>query len=527
MKKEVYVWVVFFVVIVAVASYFRFFYQPALSMSVSMRAAPGNIYPYQIVQVPITVVNTGSVPISNMAFGTYLNKNISTVYKASIPAGKQATVYFNFTPSSAGIYNITFIADPSKIYNIAGRASAQKSMEVTVLNAERASPFEYFTVNGITGEDRFNMTPEGYLIGKELYYNYSVGVLTLTGSRSVDHFFYPAFAVYGSYIDDIAVSHAYYDNYSLADVWIKGYLNANAIEEAAVGQGLNVSSYNSSVYVINFGNRTTLCSFYAGGWLQNFISINGNSCASYLKNRNAFNYTGNYGLLKTTNGSVLNYTGYQGRIGYAGSIAAGINNSILFESVVKGGNYTNKCYGNILNISNVSYCSTDYMFGNNDVLSENERLVGNYSIGVWSMSSIAAMQPANYQALAVAGSYNLSGAKIGFVSAFTKATSMCSLGAGATCLNPVLSGGNMTFTITNNFNDTLTLDYGICYEQGPAPSTHLNITIAPGESKNVTVGCYNKGQALSGIELYIMTYVNVGYVRAGKSGEFRGYAYIT
>lgn len=525
MKREVYVWIAFFLVVIAVASYFRFLYQPPMSLGVHIAPASRQLYPYQLVQVPITVVNTGSAPISNMPFGLYLNKNISTVYKATIPAGKQVLIYFNFTPRTAGTYNITFIADPNMLYNVLDRGSAQNSTDIIVHSAARAEPFVYFPQNGIIGEDRFNMTPEGYGISQLLHYNYSVGILALTGSGQVNGFFYPTFGVYNNYIRDIAVSHAYYDNYSLADVWIKGYLNSNAIKEAALGQGLNVSDYNSSTYMINFGNRTTLCSFYSGGWLQNLVSVGGRPCTSFLKYRSAFNYTGTFGLLKTANGSMLNYTGYQGAIKYSGAISFG-SNSILFESIVNGGNFTNKCYGNILDIGNVSYCSTTFLLGSNDVLSENDRLVGNYGIDVWSMSNLSSMQEAEYQALSIGSAYNLSGARIKYVSAFANASSTCTLGAGVACSGPAIFDGNLTFTITNNLNSTISLDYGTCYTSGTAPNTQINATVAPGSSRNVTLRCYKNGKQLTGISLYILTYVDLFYTHAGKAGTFKGYAYV-
>ncbi|MCL4364892.1 MAG: hypothetical protein M1569_03725 [Candidatus Marsarchaeota archaeon] len=525
MKREVYVWIAFFLVVIAVASYFRFFYQPAMELSVHIAPDGRQFYPYQSVRVPITVVNTGSALISNMPFGLYLNKNISTVYKATIPVGKQVLVYFNFTPGTAGTYNITFVADPNRLYNVLNRSSAQNSTDIMVRSAAKAEPFVYFPQNGIIGEDRFNMTPEGYGISQLLHYNYSVGILALTDSGQVNGFFYPTFEVYNNYIRDIAISHAYYDNYSLADVWIGGYLNSNAIEEAALGQGLNVSAYNSSVYMINFGNRTTLCSFYSGGWLQNLVSVGGRQCTSFLKYRNTFNYTGNFGLLKTANGSMLNYTGYQGAIKYSGAISFG-SNSILFESIVNGGNFTNKCYGNILDISNVSYCSTTYLLGSNDVLSENDRIVGNYSIDVWSISNLSSMQEGEDKALSIGGAYNLSGARIKYVSAFAKANSTCRLGTGVACSNPAIINGNLTFTMTNDLNSTISLNYGSCYASGTAPNTNINATVAPGASTNVTLRCYKNGKRLTGISLYILAYVDLFYTHAGKAGTFKGYAYI-
>ena len=106
--KEIYLWIAFFIIVVAVAGYIRYFYQPTLALNVSFAGGNGNsFYPYQAVSAPIYVQNTGSSEIQNLSFGLYVNGTLARTYLVTIPVGKSVTVDYNFTPTSKGTLSMS------------------------------------------------------------------------------------------------------------------------------------------------------------------------------------------------------------------------------------------------------------------------------------------------------------------------------------------------------------------------------------------------------------------------------------
>ena len=205
MVREAYLWVAFVIIIAIIASYFRFYYKPGISINLSIghRLKP-SMYPYQELSIPIVITNTGNGPFSNLPLGLYINGVDSRVYKASIPAGKEATLYFNYTPTRNGTYNITIIADPGRLYDINDRQNARAGAVIDVLKPENADPYAAVSANGLLGADSFNMSASGYEVSSYLYGNFSADKLELTGSQKVNDLIYPALDVYAPYIEQIA-----------------------------------------------------------------------------------------------------------------------------------------------------------------------------------------------------------------------------------------------------------------------------------------------------------------------------------
>ena len=241
--SEKYLWIAFFIVVIAVAAYFRFYNQSAISLSVTAAAQPSGTvyYPFQLIKVPITISNTGSVPLDGFGFGLYVNGNIISTYSVTLPAGKNTTLYYNFTPPSNGTYTIQLVGDPSMLYNIANRQEAQVSTKVHITSAQAPQPYLSLDSNALLGADNYQMTPLGYLIGTYLYTNFTAPQFILTPSPEVNNLVYPVIDVYSKYIDDIALAHGKYYNYSIVSLWIKGALAPDAVGEAAIGKGLNVT----------------------------------------------------------------------------------------------------------------------------------------------------------------------------------------------------------------------------------------------------------------------------------------------
>jgi len=57
-----------------------------------------------------------------MGFEVLVNGNAMKSIGLTIPSGKEACFYFNFTPNTNGTYNVTAIADPAKLYPIIDRS---------------------------------------------------------------------------------------------------------------------------------------------------------------------------------------------------------------------------------------------------------------------------------------------------------------------------------------------------------------------------------------------------------------------
>ena len=522
--KERYAWAAFFIVVITLSLYFRLYYQTPISLNISIPSySSTQTYPFQLSSIPITISNTGSSSFSNLTFGLYINGNVSTVYKASIPAGKQTTMHFNFTPKTPGDYIISFIADPSKLYNIINRRSSQANTTIVVSPQQAPDPYINFNT-GAQGVDTFSLNPLGYEVSTFLVNNFSATRFSLTTSKNVNNFIYPAVDVYLQYINKIAVSHAYYTNYSLASIWLSGYINPDSLDQVAIGKGLNVTLFGNTS-LIKLGNNTTACSWYSGGWTKILISILGKDCLSYLNKTYAFNYPSLYKTLNNKNTSILNYSGYISNLTYSGDILYK-NNTFLYQSLMQGGkgvNFSNICYGNILNISNTSYCSTSLISGN-FILSKATKLIGNYNISAWVLTNTSGIEYGNNYAISLAEAYNFTGNKTIFVSAFVN---KCYIEANLPCQNPKFNFNNITIPFSNDFNKTISINALGCFLEGKYTPTKTDIIVLPGKSSNISAKCYNNGIPLSGtIPLGLQFSLSLNYTMSGKTNISQGYAYI-
>ena len=506
--KERYLWVAFIVVIIAISLFFRYYYQTPLSINVSLGSISGTTYPFQEVTIPITMSNPGSSTINNLSVGLYTNGNTTRIYRVYLPAGKQATAYYNFTPSSSGTYTISVVADPSKLYDIVNRQSAQSSTTLTISPAEKPAPYSNFPANAI-GQDIFYMNPRGY-IATQYFDNFTVSNYLdlinpiVSGSEQVNNFIYPALDVFTSYqeINQMLVSHAYYSNYSLASIWISGYISPFAIDTAATGEGINFTKYENTS-VINFGNDTTLCSWYSGGWTKILVSLRGENCTSYTTNTtNMLSNNKIYYTLKNRNESLLNYSGYNynGNLTYAGDLSVN-SNTLVLESIIKSTNLNNNyyCYYNVLNISNGSYCQ-QYFYQGNVILNQVNRLIGDYNVSVMWIPSNSTSQQSIAYALNLSDSYGILGNKTtAYVYAYA---SKCEfLQDNTTCQNPVFASNatelRIGLNISNRYAKAITLNALGCTLEGNFTLSKLNVNVPAGKSATVYLPCYNRGKEIN------------------------------
>ncbi len=497
--KELYLWIAFFVLIVLGALYFRYYYQPQISLNVTFTNTTTNaFYPYQRVSAPITVQNTGQSGISNLSFGLYINNNLTRTYKMSIPGGKEAIVNFNFTPVKSGSYMIAIKADPSLLYNIQNRKTSQASYSVAVSAPEIAEPDIAFSSNGLLGEDAYNITPSGYTLSIFLFNNSAASQFILTPSQQINSLMYPTLDVYYDYIQNIAVGHAYYKNASLVSIWIRGYLTPTALETAAIGKGLNVTT-QGNVTVINFGSNTTMCGWYSRGWLKTLSAINTESCTKLIGQQNTPvakpSYESKFG---SRSAKIYNYSGYFANYNYSGQWSVSNNNTFLYQSIEKGSNFTNVCYGTIQNISGISYCNTFYLETGNTIIEKTNALIGNYNLTSWSFTNSGQEASLTDQNVNVITSYNITGPSASFVSGYVNS---CFTNSHLECFSSLWNYSTLQLGLINNYNTSITLKSAACYVGGAQIGTKLNITMAPGNYTPIAIPCYNNGTALVGFPL--------------------------
>jgi hypothetical protein len=279
-------------------------------------------------------------------------------------------------------------------------------------------------------------------------------------------------------------------------VWINGYVSPSSIDAVAEGKGINVTQYRN-VSVMNFGNSTTLCSWYSGGWTKTLVSILGKNCTAYITNTtNTLNNSNLYFALRNRNDSLLNFSGYAPNLTYAGDIFAN-GNALVFESLMKGVYFDNTCYGNILNLSNHSYC-LQALFQGNVLLNQMNRLAGRYNISVWWIPSANATQSSENYALNLSGSYDLAGNGITFVSAYAN---RCIFSQLITCQNPVFAS-NLTklrigLSIVNGYNGAIRLNGIGCTLMGNFTMSRLDVGVPAGKNATVYMPCYNYGTEIN------------------------------
>lgn len=520
--KEIYLWIIFFVLVIAGAVYLRYYYQPSLSVSLSFtNHTTGTFYPYEQVSNPIAVENTGSSGISNLSFGLYINNNITRTYRISIPAGKTAIVNFNFTPTSSGSYNVKMIADPDMLYNIEDRGAAQTSWDVNVSAAQKPETYTLFPSNGLVGEDSYNMTTRGYALSIFLFNNTGSNQFGLTPSQQLNSLIYPTIDVYYNYIQGISIAHAYYKTHILVSMWVSGYLSPYALATVAIGKGFNVTT-KGNLTIINFGGNTTMCSWYSGGWLKTFSSVNYTACNKILN-------VSEYKTINTSyepkfsyrNTKIFNYSGFLGNGTYSGQWST-LNGSLLFQSIEKAPYFTNVCYGEIEEVGNVSYCNTFLIEAGNTVLVKTNALLGGYNLTVWGIDNGTKFMTnqSRLDEKLITG-YNITGPSAQFVSGFVNS---CYINSDIGCYNTVWNYNSLSLQLVNGYNTSETFNKIQCFTVGAAPYTNINQTLKPGQYINVTIPCYDNGTTMSGVPLGLSVHLDLKYNTQNQTSTADGYA---
>ncbi|MGC8586713.1 MAG: CARDB domain-containing protein [Candidatus Micrarchaeia archaeon] len=537
MKKEFYFWAMFFIAVAAAAIYFRYYYQPAIGVSVSFSANQssfGSVYPFSEVRLPVNVSNVGSAAFRNLSISILVNGNLSSVYLVTMPPGKEATIYYNFTPEGSGAYNISAVADLGKVYNVQNRNSAKSTIRIFVEEPEAARPYAVIPP-GAANFSSAQGSAAGLMTAEYIRSAYGIGANVQSAaliSRLIN--------ITSSYIRNVSVADASYQNGSEAySLWLRGFLSPSIIGIAANASGMNATHAaigNTNITVVKLGGKGTLCSWYSGGWLKTLSYYGNASCtdilgASYNSSypsvseseallRNSYNSS--YEQLSYFETSRIENTSYATVLLLNASTVAMASISNLVPS------NTPKCIGIISSANNTNYCSA-YVFPLNGSLGSvslvrTTEIIGGYNASVISFANTSRIMysiPSNIRLLSMLG---LKGHSMSFTSPFSSYCSFANSSIG--CSNPVLAYSNLTIGITNSMKGAAELKSASCYFQQQGRYAQLNATLQPGETANFTIPCYEGSSKLSGFPLDLYLTLSLNYTYNGSVEHAFGTAVI-
>ena len=544
MKNEIYIWIAIFVIIAAGALYYRFYYTASYQLTVSFNKTrlDANIYPYQNVVMPIVVTNTGGSSISNLDFGLYMNGSLKNTYKLDIPVGKTAIIPFNYTPAKSGMYNVSVVADPGRVFDISDRAQAQANASFVVSNSESPAPYSYIARNGLVSGSYANLKSSGVVTDSFFYTNFSSSPMVFSNISALNGFLYPITSIAGTYINEMAYSNgAYSGNNAISSIWLKGYLEPSAFVYAAGYKDLahhNFTYNGTQVTFVKLSNISTMCSWYSGGWIK-MIGTNGTeNCTSILEHAPASYYTPEMQNIKFRNDSfaanatvIGNYSGFVGNVFSHGELLE-MNNSIHYIQIST--NLTNPllvCYGAIYNISDTSYCSTYDLpvsgkIGNYSLVST-RAYVGGVNYTDYSLSSTSDLLGTIPEAIGLIHSsfYNSSAKALVFLPGIQ---SQCGFVEGFNCTDVSFSNSTLSFRVINNLTDTVSLTAGSCFAESPSLLfTKVNYTLKSKQAANLSIGCtYYNGTKIYGVPFNLYLGLTLNYTLNRTRLQANGSAYV-
>ncbi|MDE1851504.1 MAG: hypothetical protein KGH69_02345 [Candidatus Micrarchaeota archaeon] len=543
MNKETYLWIAVFVAVAAGALYYRLFYQPTLLVHVG---APQNysaqtIFAYQRLQIPVQVNNVGSSALKNVSLGFTLNGNTTTIYSITLPAGKQLTLYFNYSPSASGVYNFTAAIDPDRLYNIGNRQSTVYSTSFTVLPAENATPYAALPRFG-SFYDSYDMAAQGALVSALLANNYSVSKVALTKSSALNAFLTPMVYVAGSYIKRISGAYGTYSNGAVYSIWIQGYLSPGIIRTLAQGKAIasaNLTLNGENVTLVQLDNSTELCSWYEGGWLKLLGTSGSMNCTKMIpssasQNLNSSIESAFIDKLPTYYGPVVaNFSSVSGNYHSSGRMFL-LNGSAMLEFIEENSTsqQNDVCLGIINDFNGTSYCSvyvlaTGVPFGSTPPLSLISTKVYKGQLNASAVALINSSRILSQVGLnaALIKSFNLSGNSTEFLSGLRNA---CVLNVTIGCFNVTFENSTIGFDLINNYTGTGTVGIGSagCYWHGSGVSKKLNLTLAPNATAHISVACYENGGPIVGVPLNLLLHLPINMTIQNRTQMVNGTAYI-
>jgi hypothetical protein len=551
MKREVYLWILLLAVIAVGALYYRYSYQPTLSIEVSMNSSgAGSVsYPYQNARLPISVYNNGGSPIRNMSVGLFVNGNLTTLYKITLPAGKQTTIPFNYTPSKPGTYNITAVADPDNLYAISDRAATKSGAVLRVKIPENATPYALLPSNGLLSRKDIALSNLGYAESMSLYDRYNASEFAVIDDPQVNGYIEPVLNLTAYYINRIYASDAVYENGDRAySLWISGYLGPSIFGVAATGRGLvprNITTSFGNMTFVKISNDTTACGWYSGGWLK-MLAYSGNATCYQALNESGEGAPKStllggplQGKLNVTGGSLLaDYAGASGGTSYVAGMSLLSNATVMYDSISNNTVESTVCYGEEETVNGTNYCSAIVILasgGLNKTLNSPMRLVETTAyVGARNLTAISLFNtsPSSYQLqnqwmtnIAVIRDMNVSGTSAAFSSGLTNT---CAFNDSFPCKDVSFVNGTIGFALKNALNQSVRIEnLGCNATLLLTPSnTSLSQEIPAGGTYNATVPCYNYLGKIKGVALNLRLNLQMNYSVANVTHSLSGKAYV-
>jgi hypothetical protein len=538
MKNEKYLWVAIAAVILLAAVYFKYFYQPAIGIELSIVGTVNQpLYPYQRITLLINASNNGGNAINNMSVGIIINGNLTALYKVALPVGKQTTISYNYSPVAPGTYTISAVADPGRFYNLVDRSKATANESFVVSEADNASPSGFLPLHNISKITNENLTKGGYLVSVYIWNQYGISRFSLTGNKALDRFLNPLLNLTSYYISNIIVANAKYpENVSAYSLWIKGYLSPNIFSVAASAAGLkwsNITAGIGRVTLVKIADNMTFCSWYSKGWMKT-LSYQGNiTCADLLNETGLPHQPLSGGIARQfyektliPNASPLGeFSGVENNATYAARLSLFNNASFIYASVANNTLKGDTCYGLVSSINNSHYCSS-ILYSGNFSLIRTTAYVDTYNLTVMSLVNTSVVSEQVPIAIHIIKGFNISGNYLQFQSGITNT---CSFSNGFGCDNLTYNlNGTASFRIMNEMNESVNLKGVSCYNFGNPHPTPLNTILSKGNTTKITTGCYGVTGKLSGLQVAIDLHLKLllNYSIANMTHLVNGTAFI-
>ena len=538
MNREWIFWIALMVVIIAASLYLRTFSSQALSLSVRINssASGAQMYPYQKLLVPIAVQNTGGSPVEGVTLEVFINGSATTSYDVTIPPGKSTIIAYNFSPTNPGTYNISVVADPGKLYDISDRQGAQSSAKVDVIDAAPAASYSLLPSGNTTSYGEVALSTPGLILSNFFSRSYGVGALSATGPN--EGVVYSLLNISEQYVKNVSASYATYSNGDSAySVWIKGYLLPSIVGFAVEGRGyaaINYTYKGNSVMFSNFGNGTTMCSWYDGGWVKTVQYTSDVSDCKGIVN----------GTIKTMNSSMaqLNATIYNrafvqnstqiGSFDYVAHNGTGfakmllLNGSLSLIPIVSKNIGSTQCLGAITEAQNTIFCNVYTTPSLGYEMLRTTAIIGGYNASVFSLANASpeSIGIAGSEAAGLINEIGLPGNSLNFSSPNIVG---CSFNDSFGCSNLNANGNAVTFNLTNKLSGTVRINAVACYASVPFEIYHLNRTIASGREENLGAVCYQNGEPVSGLVLYPKLNLYMNYTLGNSTKLIHGNATVS
>ncbi len=517
--------VVYCVIAIVAAAAVAYLLSTQLNHSYSIRVmletnASPTLYPFQTAGFRASVNNTGSGTASKFPLLIYLNGNPIGSYNVTLPPGKGAPLYWNYTFPYNGTYTFQVIADPGHVLQITNRSAAQASVSVNVTPPQSPRAYSSIPNNGIASTQAFTLLRNGSAALSNIALGYNLSL--------VNNMLGPARSIVLRTLSDLSGTInlgegaiAYYPGNTIAyTIWLQGTLSPKLVgvivNSFSIPQS-TISANGSAGMSARVSNTVSTCFYYSQGWTKIVSYYNGttnSTCegivssahndtessfllASSNSTRRLKNLSSNFYYTNSTYlGSALTYLD-----GNSGAASLFSNQYGIFLSHVSRNAHTinltknQTCNGIIYPSANVFICSSFISpiansYETTGLINETE-ITANYTASLYSFVNQSNLILANQNGLALILALNLSNRSTGWNTPFKNTCALNSKSLSCSVASFSHTNQTTTLRIGNNFGSAITLTRITCAYPGARFNQTLNQSITPGHSANVTTVCHN------------------------------------